>query len=357
MMPAQLLLVLAATARYSKFYRTMHNPKRPHSYADKPGASHGVASEGDYKALYVSQAVPIALAEAALPPGLSLAPQEYTPEGTHPFLFTFGNHSHVHTLPTKFFDTEYTEHIHMIPFVQMCDDEDRKVCHGPFVYNARLILDHHLPAAVGWMYGMTRERFAEYHSIIGRHGGEQEIKGLAVVDWKENDAWTGMKTMGWNQKHVNALIGMLVDQPMIWRQQLSGVWACAHLDWHLDSHASVAPADGTIKLHEEYGTPFHEGHQIRFKGVEKEVANLSTAKPSVGFVMKTHWRMSRAYECRRPDAFPNKALVQPMLFALAAAGMVIGILYYVFLLFLEHDAKRDAERKAFVAEMAYRKTV
>ena len=68
----------------------------------------------------------------------------------------------------------------------------------------------------------------------------------------------------------------------------TGLFECSRFDWGLDAHAMLAPAEGTLTVHEKYGEPFAGRQALPFSGVG---AAHKGASDRGAFVIRTQWRM------------------------------------------------------------------
>src|SRR5262245_50573450 len=126
-------------------------PPRPAAPA-RPGVVYPhaeVYAVGTYQAATVLWSLPLAVAQALLPSGLELGPQQVAPPGEHPVLLMFGHHQGVRPNFLHVPGMEYLEFLVAVPHVQWVQRTDPY--RGPFAFLPRLFLDRWLPTALGWL--------------------------------------------------------------------------------------------------------------------------------------------------------------------------------------------------------------
>jgi hypothetical protein len=126
--------------------------------------------------LHVVQVVlPVDNVLAMLPPGITLAPQQLTPPGTHPvrLYFTAGLHAILSWPPG--IDMLYNEQCVGVPFVNRVAPMVPGAQPGPYYYMPRLWLDNWVPTSGGLLFW----------------GYEKRLADIAVTtDEREDESWT-----------------------------------------------------------------------------------------------------------------------------------------------------------------------
>jgi hypothetical protein len=194
-----------------------------------------------------------------------------------------------------------------VPYVQACTADGR--CRGPFVHFPRLFLSDDLPVRLGHAYGLRKELVRGYVSVNGRQtiGGPIGGPGMPMADatWRSTGAHVAPELLA----NVAPISNMLQSQYLVGvsaSSDLDDVGAsaaltCCRFDWGLDTRATVAPAEGTVRLHPGYGAPFANGLTASFRGIDGADGGAYGTEVSSatggGFVLKTRWQMGPPIPC------------------------------------------------------------
>ena len=214
---------------------------------------------------------------------VSLSPQSFTPPGTHPMVFAFGNQSNV--MPAfpfpKVFNWTYLEFIHTIAYVQQCD---KAGCRGPFLFSPKLFLNALEPTLAGWMYGLAKHVVHAYTASDGKQVVGYPEGPIVEAEWTVTGPFRKPSAFA----HFPPFAAIMGKQ-LIGVQRLTNSFECSNFDWGLEKAAVIAPAKGRAKMHPKYGSPYEDGAALPFDGLD--------ASPLGSFVINTRWTMSAPMAC------------------------------------------------------------
>lgn len=239
-----------------------------------PNVLKQIQLRGRVTASMVLLTMPQTAVQNILPSALSLAPQPYTPPGTHPVFFGFTGEENVHFVFNghKFlYFKPYWEFVLEVPFVQKQGDAQ------PYFYPVRLYLNRLAPTLVGLLgYGFPK-RMARFNVTENCYSIETFFSKRPLLSGEFQP--TGDK--GPISQFPNFQPGMfdMLNQPFLTHyppiQNFPGLWLCSSFDYHFGpspdttlplkhSHRQFEPAQiqampAAVQLDERFARKFFPG--------------------------------------------------------------------------------------------------
>ena len=178
--------------------------------ARKPSARLDAQLFGHVQAWVLPLAVPNAVAEALLPPGLELAGQRWTPPGHHPLLLVAQRLTEVNlrvdakALPrVPFVDLRYNEFALTIPYARRTIARPGLVLERLLAYTPLAMVDHPLPAVSGLLAGFSQQvrrcRVDDFSAEVRATSGDAPqlaIQVEAAGDWLPSAELPGARLLG-----------------------------------------------------------------------------------------------------------------------------------------------------------------
>lgn len=215
-------------------------------------------------------------AQAMLPAGLDLAPQDFMPGDRHPVMVILGRQSDVRPILLPL-GSDYLEFILAVPFVE----HRARGPQGPFCYCPRLFLDRRSPTVAGrLLYGYAKRR-ARIRATEGSYGIADLANGapLLTADFRISGAAAETSRSG---------AATLFNLPVI-SQALRG-WCYSCADLGLD-HAFVQPVELDLVIHRQFVSGLPVG-RFSIAGVEVNGARACR--------IRTSWRLAGPWARRAP---------------------------------------------------------
>ena len=215
-------------------------------------------------------------AQAMLPAGLDLAPQDFTPGDRHPVVFVLGRQSEVRPVLLPL-GADYLEFILAVPFVE----HRARGPQGPFWFCPRLFLDRRSPTLAGrLLYGYAKRR-ARIWMTESSYGIADLATGAPLLN-------ADFRTSGAAVETSRGGAAILFDLPVI-SQAARGWWySCA--DFGLE-RAVIQPAELNLVIHRPFVSGLPVG-EFATSGVEGD-------SPRV-FRIRTSWRLAGPWARRSP---------------------------------------------------------
>lgn len=202
---------------------------------------------GDVHAWVLPLAVPVAVAEGLLPPGLELAAQRWTPPGQHPLLLVAQRLSHVNvdskTLPrVPFVDFSYREFAVTLPYVRQVVARPGLLLERLLAYTPLTLVDHALPAVGGLIAGFAQQvrrcRIDDFGAEVRSLSSDALQLSMQIEpagEWRLTSELQGAR-----------LLGEAVTLPQLGPSPTAGLQVS---DWRLErSTAQIQPIRATVDL-------------------------------------------------------------------------------------------------------------
>jgi hypothetical protein len=240
---------------------------------------------GRYDAVLCTLPLPASDVSQMLPPEhVRLAPQDVTPSETHPVVFGFGRHHHVHLTGLDWlYNQDYSEFFVGIPYVNLDTVVDGAGSPAPLYYLPRLFLDKFLAVAGGvWWWGFEKQlaRISvqnQDYSVRGFLGNENLISMTTGARGPQETY----------DKFPNLVpVANMISLPLL-TKVFSGVgpWAASTFDWHWNS-AEIWSVEASMTIADAFLPELPTG-TFDFQGI-KDV--------SLGaFQLRTNWTLSLPY--------------------------------------------------------------
>jgi hypothetical protein len=245
--------------------------------------------------LHVVQiALPIDNVRAMLPPGLALAPQQLTPEGTHPVRLYFTADLHATLSWPPGIDMLYNEQCFGVPFVSRVAQAFPVAPSGPYYYMPRLWLDDWVPTYGGLVFWGYEKRLANIEVAA-----EKEDEKDWIV-YRVADRMTGIPqiTARWqlepgepvrvsNEPNFAAQQAVM-DQPVVsqvpW--SMGPYQALAHFDMTWNA-AIVQGIQAEVEIHQPFIPGLPVARFPRTRGIADD--------PFGSYVLTCPWELGLAY--------------------------------------------------------------
>jgi len=188
---------------------------------------------GQYEAFIVMTRIDAALARDILQPGMELAPPSGTPAGTHPVMYSFGKHRHVHPDALPVYEFDYDEALVGLPHVRLKGD-DTDCFHMTDVR-----LNNAVAQGIGRALGMPKHLAeianADTSYRVADRFGNALLRATMTLDGKKFDD---------THKHFR-LIADMMQQPVI--SKVAGRTIITHFTFDT-AHACMIPARLAIEV-------------------------------------------------------------------------------------------------------------
>ena len=196
--------------------------------------------------------LPDAVVKKLLPEGLTLAAEEFAPEGHHPLIIGFGLQNGVHPILNgvdlpRVTNKVYLENALLIPFVKYKGSYAAgDYRNGPFVHMPIMYLDDMKAVIAGKAYAFPKKHVAMMMTEYGYHIASFDRREIADVGFlPTGSAPVNQEVFKSNLEKV----GVLLNQPLIGKT--GNTFICSFYDWKIQK-ARMAPAPMHMKLQETY---------------------------------------------------------------------------------------------------------
>jgi len=246
--------------------------------------SHITKMVGSYDATLGVCALPVDQVRAMLPPDLELAEQQLTPPSTHPVVFGFGRHEHVHFTHLEFlWNQGYLEQFTGVPFVRLKPGRGREPNRANFYFLPRLFLDKLTPVVGGVLWWGFPKRLSRISVDDRRYRVRSLLKQDDLISL---DIASRSEPGRFGEFPYLAPIAETISQPLIGKTLADfGPWVGSTFDWRWHA-AEIWSVDATIQIRQPY-----------LPGLEPATYQLSGIgdAPLGAFGVRTNWELSLPY--------------------------------------------------------------
>ena len=229
---------------------------------------------GRYRAYIILTYIDVAVAHAALPAYLQLAPPPGTPPGKHPAMYSFGTHEHVHPRFFTLWDYSYDEALVGLPNVLLRQANGSTT--GPFFHMTAVRLDNLFADEIGVAMGFPK-KMAKFqvtnNSYSFRMGGGPIMTGQFQLSGGVFDS---------SFPNFQVIEKFMLQQPVITQSPLGNL---LQVPFHIFTDTAVMqPATAAIEI-ADMSLPGLPAGKYNFQGID--VAPIPSCYHSIH-----DWQMS-----------------------------------------------------------------